>query len=742
MIPLIGYSNRLSARPGEEIEFKVSSASQGPYEAKLVRIRCGDRNPDGPGLLETEIASHIDGRYPSNAHKAQLGSYARVAKTDPLKSLGSFTLMATVWSTTPGKDQQGIIGRVDAAGKKGIALAIDGKGALALAGGAKVSTGAAVKARVWTHLWATYDASKRVLTVGQAPVRDITKAVVVETTLAAAPALDGEGDLLIGALAGLAPHSHFNGKIEAPRIFDRALSDAEIAAAAAGGEVMGRLAFWDFAWEIMSQRIVDQGPHGMHGRLVNCPTRAMMGSRWTGREMCWRHAPEQYAAIHFHDDDLSDCCWPTDFTFKIPEGLKSGLYAIRTRCGGHEDRMPFFVLPPKGKKTGDVCVLMSTFTYVIYANFARPTWVDPEFKRAWYERQKDWSSFPYSPGDHREYSLSTYNFHSDGSGFAFSTGLRPIMNLRPDFMTFPEKNKRGSGMRHLPADTHLLAWLEAKGYSYDVITDHDLHEEGADLIKPYRVVMTCSHPEYHTPETMDALEAYRDGGGRLCYMGGNGFYWKVGVSKDAPGVIEIRRGEGGIRAWAAEPGEYYNAFDGEYGGLWRRNGRPPQKLVGVGFTAQGDFDGSYYRVLPDAKNPRVAWAMRGISDEKIGDFGLSGGGAAGFELDRAEKRLGTPEHAIVIASSEGHRPEVPWVLVPEEMLTHITTWAGDKPEKLIRADMTFFETPNGGAVFSTGSITFCGSLPSNKFENNISKLIKNVVDRFLDPTPFEMPEQT
>ncbi|KAB2850737.1 MAG: LamG domain-containing protein [Hyphomicrobiaceae bacterium] len=698
--------------------------------------------PMAPGLQETEITSPVDGRYPSQAHQTPLGSFARVSKTGPLNSLNSFTLMATVWSTTPGKGQQGVIGRIDAAGKKGLALAIDGRGAVAMAGGESIATDVALKARVWTHVWASYDAGKRLLTVGQAPVRDITKAVVVETTLEASPALGGEGDLLIGALAGDAPHSHFNGKIEAPRIFDRALSDSEIATAASGGEVTGRLAFWDFAWEIMSQRIVDQGPHGMHGRLVNCPTRAMMGSKWTGREMCWRHAPEQYAAIHFHDDDLSDCGWPTAFKLKIPDGLKSGLYAIRTRCGTLEDRMPFFVLPPKGKKTSDVCVLMSTFTYVVYANFARPTWVDPEFKRAWHERQQELASFPYNPGDHREYSLSTYNFHSDGSGFAFSSGLRPIMNLRPDFMTFPEKGKRGSGMRHLPADTHLLAWLEAKGYSYDVITDHDLHEEGVDLIKPYRVVMTSSHPEYHTPETMDALEAYRDGGGRLCYMGGNGFYWKVAVSKDAPGVIEIRRGEGGIRAWAAEPGEYYNAFDGEYGGLWRRNGRPPQKLVGVGFTAQGDFDGSYYKVLPEAKNPRVAWAMRGISDEKIGDFGLSGGGAAGFELDRAEKRLGTPEHAIVIASSEGHRPEVPWVLVPEEMLTHITTWAGDKPEKLIRADMTFFETPNGGAVFSTGSITFCGSLPSNKFENNISTLVTNVLDRFLDPAPFEMPEQS
>jgi N,N-dimethylformamidase len=53
--------------------------------------------------------------------------------------------------------------------------------------------------------------------------------------------------------------------------------------------------------------------------------------------------------------------------------------------------------------------------------------------------------------------------------------------------------------------------------------------------------------------------------------------------------------------------------------------------------------------------------------------------------------------------------------------------------------MTFFETDHGGAVFSTGSITFCGSLVTNNCQNDISQLMKNVVDRFLDPAPFDLP---
>lgn len=237
---------------------------------------------------------------------------------------------------------------------------------------------------------------------------------------------------------------------------------------------------------------------------------------------------------------------------------------------------------------------------------------------------------------------------------------------------------------------------------------------------------------------IDALEQYRDTGGRFMYMGGNGFYWKIALDSHREGVIEIRRAEGGIRAWAAEAGEYYNQFDEEYGGMWRRNGRPPQLLSGVGFTAQGNFSGSYYRRTAESNDTRVSWILEGVG-EVFGKSGLSGHGAAGFELDRADKRLGTPLHAVVLASSENHPPDVPWVLVPEEMLTHITTVSGAPPKELIRADMIFFETARGGAVFSVGSITFLGCLPVDDFRGDVSRIVANVLDRFLEPEPFEAP---
>ena len=60
--------------------------------------------------------------------------------------------------------------------------------------------------------------------------------------------------------------------------------------------------------------------------------------------------------------------------------------------------------------------------------------------------------------------------------------------------------------------------------------------------------------------------------------------------------MEVRKGEAGMRAWQANPGELYHQTSAERGGLWRLRGRPPQKLTGVGFTTEGfDFCRPYRR---------------------------------------------------------------------------------------------------------------------------------------------------
>ena len=703
--PLTGYADRISVRAGEKITFKVSSAGPGPYHAMLVRIIRGDPNPAGlPAKLEDQ-SELFDGRFASRQQHAWPGSYALVEGAKDVTLPTALAVEALIWPTLPEDGPQTVISRRDPATGAGFALVLTPDGMALESGSARVVVGKKLRSRIWYRVWASADPATGMLRVGQQPLK---RAFAVDdegeaSTTASSLALDAPQPILIGAeSAGDRPAQRcFNGKIEAPGI-------AGVAA-------------WDFARRMATMEIEDSGPNGLHGRLVNLPTRAMKGASWTGVERDWKAAPHQYAAIHFHDDDLHDCGWADDFSFTIPKDMRSGVYGMQLRCGAHRDVIPFFVRPQIGKPRGKVCYIASTFTYQVYGNFSRGVFDEPFRKRV-----ADWKAAANNPDDHKDYGLSTYNFHRDGSGVAYSSHLRPLLSWRPDYLSF--NDAAGSGLRHLPADTHLTGWLDRMGIAYDVVTDHDLHDKGAEILASYKVVMTGTHPEYHTERTLDALQTYTEAGGRLMYLGGNGFYWRVALSDNVPGAIEVRRTEGGIRTWPAEPGEYYHAFDGAYGGLWRRSDRPPNLLCGIGFSSQGTFVGDSYRQAPAARDNHHAWVFEGVKDELFGGYGFSGGGAAGFELDRLDHRLGSPLNAVVLASSEGHDRKN-FVVVHEERLGFNTTIPGQTLEELIRADMTYIEKPKGGAVFSVGSITYCGSLPANKFDNDVSRLTFNVVNR-------------
>ena len=54
----------------------------------------------------------------------------------------------------------------------------------------------------------------------------------------------------------------------------------------------------------------------------------------------------------------------------------------------------------------------------------------------------------------------------------------------------------------------------------------------------------------------------------------------------------------------------------------------------------------------------------------------------------------------------------------------------------VHADIVFYETPNGGAVFAVGSIGWQGSLSHEGYANNVAKLTDNVARWFVDEKPF------
>jgi N,N-dimethylformamidase len=201
-----------------------------------------------------------------------------------------------------------------------------------------------------------------------------------------------------------------------------------------------------------------------------------------------------------------------------------------------------------------------------------------------------------------------------------------------------------------------------------------------------------------------------------------------------PEVIEVRRGKRGTGSWRSAVGEYHHATTGELGGLWRDRGREPQKLVGVGMAAQGFDKALPFRREPGSFDPRAAFVFEGVAtDETIGDRGLDMGGAGGLELDRLDYALGTPPHALRLASVTGFSDSYQHVV--EEVETSDSNQGGSV-SPFVRCDMVFFELPNGGAVFSASSIAWCGSLVIDGYENASSRITENVLRRFSSDEAF------
>lgn len=749
-----GYADRLSVAPGETIEFKVSCAHEGTYRADIVRLINGDTNPAGPGFTEVVEAAEINGEYPARYQRIDAGSYVLVEDGGALALDGPFTLHAFICPTTPHKADQVVLGKYVDGVHTGYALAVvDGKATLMIGDGTtttRVDGESPLHQGCWYSVAVTYDPGTSTATVYVRSVvnsvnsllspivpisgeGDTTAAVAARVAHAAAPFLIGGSSVSPGS-----PEvgSHFNGKVDSPRIWNRALTTAELDAITAGenAPVDGLVAAWDFSAGIgpngiATDDVTDTGPRGLHGSCVNFPARASTGWNWTGTEENFTHAPEQYGAIHFHDDDIEDCGWDTDVAWQVPPDFTSGIYAMRVIQGESEDWTPFFVLPPRGTATARALLLIPTTSYLAYAN---EHFNDVQVGQSIFGRTSIINEHDFWLHAHTEAGRSTYDTHSDGSGVHYSSSLRPIVNLRPHFRTVT------GGPWQFPADLHLAAWIDAMGLKVDVATDRELHDEGADLLRRYKVVLTGSHPEYYSEAMLDAWEEYLSGGGRAMYLGANGFYWIANWHPGKPHLMEVRKAEYGSRAWQAAPGEYYLQTNGQRSGLWRGRARAPQKMFGTGFASEGFDESSYYVQMPDSRDQRAAFIMEGIAPgEKIGDFGLVGGGAAGNEIDRYDLALGTPPHSLLLAYSEGHSDNYPRVV--EEIMFNFPM-VGGTMDPDVRADIVYFTTKNGGGVFSTSSIAWCGSLLDNNCDNNVSRMTGNVLRRFMADEPLPLLE--
>lgn len=291
---IVGYTDRLTVQPGEIIKFMVSCEEKS-YRADIVQLIHGDDDPEGPGFKEQAARTPVSGTYRGRPQRPYRGSYAEVPDHPVLACQGGFTIAAWLQPTTPLKGVQGLVTRWSAE-RGGYGLFIDEDGSLAVWVGKgketrKLRTGAAMRRPTWYFVAATYDAATGKAALYQEPQStfpmDDSRASKKGTLGTGAPG-DAAGPLLMAAYAtakkpGVA--GYFNGKLEAPMLFGRALAPAEIEALRKGAAPQnvgggadsvehprpGRdlIGAWEFSAGISSIRIADTAPHRLRRHIAD-----------------------------------------------------------------------------------------------------------------------------------------------------------------------------------------------------------------------------------------------------------------------------------------------------------------------------------------------------------------------------------------------------------------------------------------------------------------------------------------
>jgi N,N-dimethylformamidase beta subunit-like protein len=369
-------------------------------------------------------------------------------------------------------------------------------------------------------------------------------------------------------------------------------------------------------------------------------------------------------------------------TQKVVAPQRSGLYYFHASTkSGATFAFPWVVAP--AWPTAPVAVLASNINWNAYNNFGgRSNYIHSD-------------ELPAEPTVNSRLEIKRYTdprFQTWGY-----ESYAPLSFERPDPNNDIALNEQitdpieGRAACHLaPAEWRLLGWLEREGFAYDFYSETQLHDEVFDLSK-YRVLVISTHPEYWTRRMYDRVKQWVfHERGRLMYLGGNGVNCEVEILDNERMIVH----NGAMTSLWPEG-------IGAESRLAKRH-ESEANLLGVVFNPAGIMTAAPYRVIDDTH-----WVFEGtglMNGDQFGEKSLHRrcpGGASGHETDKIS--ASSPQNVHLLAKG----------LNPDD--------GG--------AEMTIFDTPNNGAVFSVGSICWPSSVP---IDDHVSRITANVLRRFLD----------
>lgn len=373
---------------------------------------------------------------------------------------------------------------------------------------------------------------------------------------------------------------------------------------------------------------------------------------------------------------------------------RSGLYYLHAKqeTSGKFFSFPWVVAPAQPQTP--IAVLASTNTWLAYNNFGgRSNYINA-------------SRLPAEPVVNARQDLIRYTAAGSFNEWGFQDDqYQPLSFERPEpgnvvreheEVTDPIEGRLPCGMA--PAEWRLLGWLEREGFAYDYYSERQLHDGTLDL-DAYRILMLSVHPEYWSRQMYERVKDWVwHRGGRLMYLGGNGLNCEVEFLDEHRMRFKtfLAPSTGGALGMPdpKNPEVYLES-------RLHRTLESEANLLGVVCTESGIMTAAPYRVVHADH-----WIFAGTglrNGDLFGERSLQErihGGASGHETDKISPH--SPPGTLLLAKGTNRDNG--------------------------GAEIAYYESPSGGAVFSAGSITY---VPCLLVDEPLSRITSNVLTRFL-----------
>lgn len=379
-------------------------------------------------------------------------------------------------------------------------------------------------------------------------------------------------------------------------------------------------------------------------------------------------------AMPTHDPSTGflECAWVSPYTLTVPNNPSdptdwaSGVYLAKLTGSSGKQSYIIFVVRDDGRAS-DFLYQSSVTTYQAYNNWGGKSLYD----------------YPLST---QMPIISDTNSHR-AAKVSFNRPYAPNV-FKPEaatgagageFLTNAHQQERV-----LPAgwEYNVVRFLEREGYDVTYCTDIDTHAN-PNLIAPHKAFLSVGHDEYWTWQMRAHVEAARDGGRHLAFLGSNAVFYQIRLEASGVTGQAARTMVGYKRKNPDQSGPTGDPFatDADPGNnqfitvQWRDSlvNRPEDSLIGVRYRLGANPVDADIVIENDSH-----WACRGacLTGDTLRRL-------LGVEADERVSGFPVPEEGIIGKSPYAH---------PQDGRQH--------------SHMTAYDAPSGATVFATGTMVW------------------------------------